>query len=117
MQDDPIFPSDYPRRIRNFGGMGQNRLFREDEVSALPGSDEQASYYHWTDLRLVLTAPTYLWDVLEHRTIRVQDMDECPNYICVSQTWGRWRRGPDTKLPGVPWLVPQYTLYGFRNLP
>lgn len=60
--------------------------------------------------------PFYLWDAVQKRTIEVGEV--CPEYICISHTWGRWRiPGQAAQLPGVPWPVPENTLYDVRDLP
>lgn len=97
--------------------------------------------------------PYFLWDVINQKTVAVQDLPTCPAYTCVSHTWGRWRISaaaavqdpksscwlatfpPGTSLSvqedasgrwaadhsayldGVPWLVPQVTLYDVHELP
>lgn len=60
--------------------------------------------------------PFYLWDAVQRQTIEVGDV--CPEYICISHTWGRWRiPGQTATVPGVEWPVPQNTLYDVRDLP
>lgn len=60
--------------------------------------------------------PFYLWDAVQRRTIEVGEV--CPEYICISHTWGRWRiKDKMAELPGVGWLVPENTLYDVRDLP
>ncbi|OHF00812.1 hypothetical protein CORC01_03886 [Colletotrichum orchidophilum] len=61
--------------------------------------------------------PYYLWDNKGQKTVAVKDLPECPPYVCISHTWGRWRTRTDTTVPGVPWLVPENTRYDVRDLP
>ena len=91
--------------------------------------------------------PYYLWDVSGRKTIRVHDLPSCPAYTCISHTWGRWRVttatslqhgsscwqasgeasvqdlsghwkvGHSAAIEGVPWPVPQVTLYDVCQLP
>ncbi|KAK1675986.1 hypothetical protein BDP55DRAFT_118276 [Colletotrichum godetiae] len=61
--------------------------------------------------------PYYLWDNEGQQTVTVEGLPECPPYVCISHTWGRWRTRTDTTVPGVPWLVPENTLYDVRDLP
>lgn len=64
-------------------------------------------------------APGYLWDTEAHRTVAVADLPSCPEYVCISHTWGRWRTEPrtSTTVPGVPWAVPENTRFPVRDLP
>lgn len=63
--------------------------------------------------------PYYLWDVVEKRTIETHSLECCPEYTCVSHTWGRWckENEPAVSIPGVPWLVPQNTKFVVEDLP
>lgn len=61
--------------------------------------------------------PYYLWDVTNDRTIVVDDLTEVPEYLCISHTWGRWRKDPTIQMSGVPWPVPQNTRFNVRHLP
>ncbi|KXH40254.1 hypothetical protein CSIM01_06431 [Colletotrichum simmondsii] len=61
--------------------------------------------------------PYYLWDNESQQTVTVEELPECPPYVCISHTWGRWRTRTDTTVPGVPWLVPENTIYDVRDLP
>ncbi|KAI0192385.1 hypothetical protein EV127DRAFT_362959 [Xylaria flabelliformis] len=60
--------------------------------------------------------PHYLWNIRLRRTV------ECPvggaDYLVVSHTWGRWRTSGDSvKVQGVPWRVPQNTIFDVTTLP
>jgi hypothetical protein len=63
--------------------------------------------------------PFFLWDTQHQRTVIVDDMDSKPEYICISHTWGRWLdpAKPPTTVSGVPWLVPQNTIFKVQELP
>lgn len=61
--------------------------------------------------------PFYLWDSTERRTVVVDLLERCPKYTCVSHTWGRWRKDTCADIAGVPWPVPENTLYDVRDLP
>lgn len=62
--------------------------------------------------------PFYLWDAVARRTVCVGDLPACPEYTCVSHTWGRWRKkGEAAEIPGAKWPVPENTLYDVRELP
>ena len=62
--------------------------------------------------------PRWLWSVQDQKTIEVSQLAACPQYACVSHTWGRWRRPTATSVPGVDgWLVPENDLYDVQSLP
>lgn len=62
--------------------------------------------------------PFYLWDAVARRTVCVGDLPVCPEYTCVSHTWGRWRKqGEAAEIPGAKWPIPENTLYDVRELP
>lgn len=61
--------------------------------------------------------PYYLWDVEAGQTVQVAELPECPEYTCISHTWGRWRTRTDAAIPGVPWPVPENTRYDVRDVP
>ena len=63
--------------------------------------------------------PRYLRDVAAKRTVHVKYLQEPPQYITISHTWGRWRmhdRQP-VKITGVPWPVPVNTRFRVEDLP
>lgn len=68
-----------------------------------------------------LVPPTYLWDIKGRKTILVHTLPSCPEYACISHTWGRWRlsNSLDANVPvtGVPWHVPPNKLYDVQELP
>ncbi|KAK7722811.1 hypothetical protein SLS63_009206 [Diaporthe eres] len=41
----------------------------------------------------------------------------CPDYVCISHTWGRWRKPTEVQVPGVKWPVPENERYDVRELP
>lgn len=53
--------------------------------------------------------PYYLWDIRNERTVEVESLIHCPEYICISHTWGRWvdESKPPFQIPGVPWPTPR----------
>jgi hypothetical protein len=65
-----------------------------------------------------LSSPYFLWDRLESRTVVTRGLVS-PKYIAISHTWGRWRKTPssDVLVQGVPWQVPQNTLFEAVSLP
>jgi hypothetical protein len=73
------------------------------------------------DKYLELESPTYLWDIPHAKTVEVKDLDTCPQYTCVSHTWGRLRNrdAPYIQVKYVPWKVPQImsTSYIVEELP
>ena len=60
--------------------------------------------------------PYYLWDSVTKVTFTVPQTFS-HEYTCISHTWGRWRLPSFTRVPGVPWDVPQNSLYNVRDLP
>lgn len=64
-----------------------------------------------------LIRPRYLWDSERGQTVTVSNLPTCPEYVCVSHTWGRWRTRTNTRVSGVPWLVPENTRYDVRDIP
>lgn len=62
--------------------------------------------------------PYFLWDATLRKTVVVDELNHCPEYTCISHTWGRWRiKDQSFQIPGVAWLVPANTLYDVRELP
>lgn len=53
--------------------------------------------------------PYYLWDIRNRKTVKVEDLNRCPGYFCISHTWGRWvdETKPPFQIAGVPWPVPR----------
>lgn len=64
------------------------------------------------------SSPYFLWDRLESRTVVTRGLAS-PKYIAISHTWGRWRKTPssDVLVQGVPWQVPENTLFEAVCLP
>ncbi|KAL8366068.1 hypothetical protein RB595_004717 [Gaeumannomyces hyphopodioides] len=73
----------------------------------------------WTSTVNVREHPKYLWDADQMRTVNYADLPEPPQYMCVSHTWGRWRRKylPAARIPGVPWRVPRNSRFDVTDLP
>lgn len=45
--------------------------------------------------------PAYLWQIDQKRTIKTSDLKgKRPPYVCISHTWGRWRKEKTAKLKG-----------------
>lgn len=63
--------------------------------------------------------PHFLWDVKSRRTVVVSQLPKPPEYVCVSHTWGRWRKTQEVSVPiaGVGWLVPQNSKFEVKALP
>ncbi|KAI1321246.1 hypothetical protein F5Y16DRAFT_73440 [Xylariaceae sp. FL0255] len=60
--------------------------------------------------------PAYLWSISQKRTVDCFDLTPKPSYVCISHTWGRWRTEEMVALDGVPWKVPQNTVFGAENI-
>jgi len=63
--------------------------------------------------------PFYLWDVKKMETVPVtkliEEMGNCPPYVAVSHTWGRWEVENEwIEMPGVPWRIPENSKF---NIP
>lgn len=61
--------------------------------------------------------PRYLWDIQKQRTVEVAAYQNCPDYVAVSHTWGRWRLDQWKKVPGVPWSIPCNSVFDVSELP
>lgn len=69
--------------------------------------------------------PYYLWDTAAQKTVLVEDLirnsveqpPRCPDYVCISHTWGRWRKPTEAQVTGVKWPVPENKRYDVRKLP
>jgi Heterokaryon incompatibility protein (HET) len=63
--------------------------------------------------------PFYLWDVEKRCTIQVDQKPIPPHYICISHTWGRWRKKKESlvEIHGVPWRIPQNSKFDVLKLP
>lgn len=66
--------------------------------------------------------PLYLWDKVEGRTRKVTELLQLGfpvTYTCVSHTWGRRKKRPVilSRVKGVPWEVPENTLFNVTDLP
>lgn len=65
-----------------------------------------------------VSMPHYLWDRQLRRTVVVGDLEERPEYIAVSHTWGRWKtEDPPVHLPCTPWPIPLNTRFVVPDLP
>ncbi len=73
--------------------------------------------YSWNKPDPSAPGPHYLWDNRRHRTIVTGTLEQCPSYVCISHTWGRWRKSSSVRIPGVDWPVPENTRYDIRTLP
>jgi hypothetical protein len=63
--------------------------------------------------------PAYLWNVGMKKTVRVSSDVVCPEYSCVTHTWGRMVKEPRsyTQVPGVPWENLELTIYDVKDVP
>jgi hypothetical protein len=63
--------------------------------------------------------PFYLWDAKGKRTVAVNSLQQDPDYICISHTWGRWHNPaePFASIENVPWLVPRNSRFNVEELP
>ncbi|KAG8411418.1 hypothetical protein J3458_015479 [Metarhizium acridum] len=61
--------------------------------------------------------PYYLWDSKHDKTVVVEDLARCPDYVCISHTWGRWNTRTKADVPGVPWPVPENRIFDVKSLP
>ncbi|KAI0549193.1 hypothetical protein F4679DRAFT_276384 [Xylaria curta] len=92
-----LFPESAPCRLEYPRLVSRNDTWRSDlEINELP---------------------SYLWDNLAHKTVEVASLHSRPVYTCISHTWGRWRVGTSVMVDGVPWLVPENSLYDVKQLP
>lgn len=62
------------------------------------------------------TTPHFLWDSRNQKTVVTSQLHECPDYVCISHTWGRWRLKTESKVKGVPWLVPENSRFKIQDL-
>lgn len=64
---------------------------------------------HSREMRAPAGHPYYLWDIRNQKTIKVESLDLCPEYFCISHTWGRYvdDSRPPFRIAGVPWPVPR----------
>lgn len=88
----------WPRRGSSSGANGP--LPKYPRLAMTPGQKTQAP---------PKGSPYYLWDTKKRITVVVNELPSCPDYVCISHTWGRWVDGskPPFELPGVPWPVPR----------
>lgn len=87
-----------------------------------PGHERSyPSIVPFTDLRAAHQGsegnPRWLWDIQAQKTVAVADFESVPAYVCISHTWGRWRKPTSANVNGVDWLVPENELYDVRDLP
>ncbi|KAH7024113.1 hypothetical protein EDB80DRAFT_871506 [Ilyonectria destructans] len=61
--------------------------------------------------------PVYLWDTELNATLQACELDERPQYICISHTWGRWKSGRSIRLQNVPWDIPCNNIFDVEMLP
>lgn len=62
--------------------------------------------------------PHFLWHIASGRTVETALLQRPrPAYTCVSHTWGRWRLDAMTDLQGVPWQLPENSIFGVQQLP
>ncbi|KAL8785646.1 MAG: hypothetical protein Q9195_008543 [Heterodermia aff. obscurata] len=66
--------------------------------------------------------PFYLWDRVETRTVKVQELLDGGyhvSYTCINHTWGRWQKlTPPVYVCGVDdWMVPENEIFEVKELP
>jgi hypothetical protein len=62
--------------------------------------------------------PYYLWHVTQRRGVIVHQLNEAPEYTCISHTWGRWRTDKMLTVEGIPWWrVPENIVFNVTDLP
>lgn len=61
--------------------------------------------------------PYYLWDIANECTVKTSKLPAELRYTAISHTWGRWEKDMPIQLNGVPWKVPQNSLFEVRDLP
>ena len=62
--------------------------------------------------------PYYLWDIEAKQTVEVRELNEAPEYTCVSHTWGRWKiENEFHRLEGVSWEIPGNRVFNVPYLP
>lgn len=61
--------------------------------------------------------PYYLWDSKHKETVVVKNLARCPDYVCISHTWGRWNTRTKADVPGVHWPVPENKIFDVKSLP
>lgn len=72
----------------------------------------------WLSPEEKIGLPYYLWDIKNRMTVETSTFrDQQPNYMCISHTWGRWRKPSKVKLKGVGWLIPENTRFDVTTLP
>lgn len=98
--------------------MGYSVLFPDlEQGSVKPYPKPVRLANGWFDGMKFTDYPYYLWDCNEKKTVRVDDLPSCPEYVCISHTWGRWRKETSVLIPGVEWAVPENTRYDVHTLP
>lgn len=73
--------------------------------------------HSWNSPSPSAPGPRFLWDNRARRTIDASALQPRPPYLCISHTWGRWRKPSSASIPGVDWPVPENTRYDVRALP
>jgi hypothetical protein len=110
--EEPRLP-EYMKPVREMDFWKDNIYFQEPQ----PGDVAQEGYLE--KMESLTDPPLYLWDVQEKKTVRTSDFERCPDYMCVSHTWGRWTYRPPqmVQVPNVPWEIKGNTLYDVRDVP
>lgn len=104
---------EYPQPVRDMSGWKGNAFFEKPPVGDASGEQYRRM------LDKTATPPTYLWDVAAKQSVRVADLPACPEYLCVSHTWGRFVHRPEQwiDIPGVRWPVKSISLYDVHDIP
>ena len=111
-ENEPALPA-YVQPVREMDGWKNNIFFQEP-----PMGDISRDAYALV-LDVATDPPRYLWDVKAKQTVRTSDFAKCPDYVCVSHTWGRWTCRPPklVRVPNVPWEIKANTLYDVLDVP
>ncbi|WYZ38156.1 hypothetical protein EsH8_III_000070 [Colletotrichum jinshuiense] len=106
-------PPRYPEPVRDMAGWKGNMFFEEQPLGAVSreGFDLLLDMHN--------EPPKYLWNVAEKKAVRVTELSTCPEYLCISHTWGRFCHRPPqwVSVPGVRWPVKTNSLYDVRTVP
>ncbi|KAL3963336.1 hypothetical protein ACCO45_000340 [Purpureocillium lilacinum] len=111
-ENEPALPA-YVQPVREMDGWKNNIFFQEPPM----GDISRDAYALMLDV--ATDPPRYLWDVKAKQTVRTSDFAKCPDYVCVSHTWGRWTCRPPklVRVPNVPWEIKANTLYDVLDVP
>ncbi|KAJ5345751.1 hypothetical protein N7452_003755 [Penicillium brevicompactum] len=81
--------------------------------------DELMPSRPWLDDADLNHYPVFLWDTETNSTVHtgLASFVRSP-YVCVSHTWGRYKKNEKTTLPGCPhWEIPKNSIFEIKDLP